>query len=83
MSIDLVDVPVEVTMVNGSRWIVYIRLGRPAGFAEAVRWIREDIEARRTRPADDPDGVQRRLAQVNMAYVVSWCEPEQPEGSDR
>jgi hypothetical protein len=69
---DLVDVPVEVTMVDGSRWIVYYRV--EAGFLRAIEWVVKDIKAGRIMPAEDLDGVQRRVSQINMAYVVSLRE---------
>lgn len=74
---DLNDVPVEVTMVDGSRWLVYYRT-EGTDFADVLKWVIRDIEMGRIRPADDPDGVQRRLSQINMAYVVSIREVEEP-----
>jgi hypothetical protein len=73
---ELKDIPVEVTMVDGSRWLVYYRLGALCTYAEALRQIGPDIRDGRLMPADDLDGVQRRLSQINMAYVVSFREPE-------
>lgn len=70
------DVPVEVTLVDGSRWIVYYRIN--GGFAHAVEWVARDIKGGRIWPAEDLDRVQRRLSQINMAYVVSFREPEEP-----
>jgi hypothetical protein len=69
-------------MVDGSRWIVYYRLSVGSGYADTLKWVRREIAEAFLRPADDPDGVQRRLAQVNMAYVVSVRDPIVPAGQD-
>lgn len=70
------DIPVEVTMVDGSRWIVYYRLSVGSDYAAATTWVKRDIAEARLMPAEDLDRVQRRLSQVNMAHVVSVREPE-------
>lgn len=70
------DIPVEVTMVDGSRWIVYYRLSVGSDYASATTWVRNDIAEARLKPAEDLDRVQRRLSLVNMAHVVSIREPE-------
>ena len=83
------NVPVEVAMVDGSRWIVYYRLsdGRtPSGYAHAMTYVRQDIAEGRLMPAEDLDRVQRRSSQVNMAFVVSVHDPSAPaeqDGDDR
>lgn len=73
--------PVEVTLIDGSRWLIYYRIA--GGFADAIKWVSKDIDARCIRPADDLDGVQRRLAQINMAYVVSFREPTSTRRRER
>lgn len=67
-----IDQPMEVALTDGSRWIIYYR--GCTSFAEAVRPLTEDIKAGRLIPADDLDGVQRRLAQINAAHIVSVRE---------
>lgn len=66
------DFPVEVTLTDGSKWIVYYR-GMTA-FPACLRWIEQDIRDNARRPADDLDRVQRRLAQIMMGHVVSFRE---------
>lgn len=66
------DFPVEVTLTDGSKWIVYYR--GETSFARCIRWIEQDIRENRLLPADDLDGVQRRSAQVLMGHVVSFRE---------
>jgi hypothetical protein len=74
------DVPVEVTMADGSRWIVYYRLNVGKGYASAIPYLRSDIKEGRLMPADDLDGIQRRSSLVNLAQVVSVRNPEAADG---
>lgn len=74
---ELKDVPIEVTMVDGSRWLIYYRLSAPGSLAQALLYLRTDIERGADRPAADLDGVQRRVAHINMAHIVSFREPEE------
>lgn len=76
---DLHDIPVEVAMTDGSRWVIYYRLDAGKTYANALAYLREDIKASRLAPAEDLDRVQRRLSQINMAHIVSVREPEKTE----
>jgi len=79
----IADVPVEVTLVDGSRWIVYYRLRSGQDFADAIGYIKRDIQEGRLNPAEDLDRVQRRSSQINMSYVVSVREAENPATAER
>ncbi len=74
-----VDVPVELTMVDGSKWIVYYRLPAGRGYANALEYVMHDVSTAALRPAEDLDRVQRRTTQVNMAHVVSIADPSVEE----
>ena len=70
-----VDQPIEVTLTDGTSWIVYYRfLPAAATYARAVGMVADDIKAGRLIPADDLDGVQRRHTQINAAHIVSVHE---------
>jgi hypothetical protein len=73
---DLVDVPVELTTVDGSKWIVYYRLGAGKGYAQALEYVMGDAHSATFRPAEDLDRIQRRTTLVNMAHVVSVADPD-------
>lgn len=70
-----VDVPVELTMVDGSKWIVYYRLAAGKGYPQALEYVLADARNTEFQPAEDLDRVQRRSTLVNMAYVVSVADP--------
>lgn len=70
-----VDVPVEVAMVDGSKWIVYYRLKDGQGYGEALMYVERHIRECALRVADDADRTTGRNALVNMAYVVSVTDP--------
>lgn len=73
---DTVDVPVELTMVDGSKWIVYYRLSVGKGYAHAVTYVKQDIAEGGLLPAEDVDRIQRHSTLVNMAHVVSVADPD-------
>jgi hypothetical protein len=69
---DFIDQPMEVTLTDGSRWIVYYR--GCTSFGHALIYLVEDISQGKVMPADDLDGVQRRSTQINAAHIVSIRE---------
>lgn len=69
------DIAVEVTMTDGSRWIVYYRV--TGSYADAVQYLARDISESRVMPAEDVDRVQRRHSLINAAHIVSMREAEQ------
>lgn len=71
---EFVDHPMEVTLTDGSRWIVYYR--DCMTFANALLFLWRDVREGTFVPADDLDGVQRRSAQINAAHIVSVREVE-------
>lgn len=69
------DYPIEVTLVDGSRWIVCYRL-TDGTYAKAVQFLQGDAGLDRWMPADDLDGVQRRLTMIRLGQVVAVREVE-------
>lgn len=66
----MTDVPIEVTLTDGSAWIIYYRLDN-ASYARALEQLKKDVTTDRWMPADDLDGVQRRFAAIRLSQVVS------------
>lgn len=64
-----VDFPLEVSLVDGTKWLIYYR--SVPDFGTAMIHVCRDVAEGRLMPADDIDGVQRRSAQINMRYIVS------------
>lgn len=71
---DVEDFPVEVTLTDGSQWIVYYRCSPDRGFGFIADWIEGDVRVNRRMPAEDLDRVQRRQSQIMMGAVVSFRE---------
>jgi hypothetical protein len=71
---DFIDQPVEVTLVDGSRWIIYYR--GITSYALVIPYLVKGIAEGRVIPAHDLDRVQRRHAHINAAQIVSCREVE-------
>jgi len=78
----MTDIPVEVTLADGSRWLTHYRLSAGKSYVNALEWVSRDIREGALRPASDVDGVQRRLSQINMAFVVSVREVDGSASSE-
>lgn len=66
----MIDVPIEVTLTDGSAWVIYYRRA-DASYARALEQLKKDVTTDQWMPADDLDGVQRRFASIRLSQVVS------------